>query len=207
MMIIITGAYILSSVNINLPGNNQGYAPVQPIEFSHRLHSGDLEIDCQYCHSDVDKSRYAGIPSASTCMNCHKFVTALRDKQILENDRAKEQNIQPEMIVSDELQKLYTSVGFDIKIMKYDSLAVKIPIRWLQVHKLPDFVYFEHRAHITAEVNCTQCHGNVANMERIEQIEDLSMGWCINCHRDVKNGKIKELEGKKPSIDCGVCHY
>ncbi len=188
-----------------LPGNQQGYEPSQPIAFSHRLHAGDLQISCFYCHSGADKSRHAGIPAANVCMNCHRFVTAPLGAIRAEDELAKKENRAPRHIVSPELQKLYNALALNDQI-KPDAAKVTHPIAWVKVHNLPDFVYFDHRAHVNAGVDCQQCHGPVDTMERMRQVSDLSMGWCVNCHRNVtQNG----LAGKKvyASLDCSTCHY
>ena len=194
------------SIDMNLPGLNQGYAPEQPIAFSHRLHSGELGMRCQYCHSGVEKSRHAGIPSASTCMNCHKFVTA-SSKAMGGRQRAPEESPNPSRPVSQELSKLYLAFGFDPKTMEWDERRAGKPIEWIRVHSLPDFVHFDHRSHVNAGVGCERCHGPVETMERVSQWSDLTMGWCVNCHRDVTKGRIASLEGRSASIDCSVCHY
>ncbi len=198
----------LDSVNINLPGINQGYAPEQPIAFSHRLHSGDLQIACVYCHAGAERSRHAGIPSANICMNCHRFVPAAWSKIQIENQRAQKENRAPEPVVSEQLKKLYRAVSFNADEMKFEKTPYSgEPIRWVRVYNLPDFVFFDHRSHVNAGVTCQTCHGPVETMERVAQVPDLTMGWCVNCHRDVKNGKFPELKGKNPSISCTVCHY
>ena len=205
---LVTGTIIYaSSVDLNLPGNNQGYAPEQPIAFSHRLHSGDLQIDCQYCHTGVDKSRHAGIPPASICMNCHRFVTSSWDQVKIEEQKAQAENRDMQIPVSEELSKLYTAVGFDTEKMQYDPNNPGKAIEWVRVHSLPAFVYFDHRRHVNVDVACQQCHGPVETMEKISQERDLSMGWCVNCHRDVNNCIMAELQGKNPSTSCAVCHY
>ncbi len=200
-------AIFFSAADINLPGNHQGYAPEQPISFSHRLHSGDLEMSCLYCHSGVEKSPVAGIPAAMTCMNCHRFVTGNWDETQIEQQRADQENRDARFIVSAELAKLYQSVGFNTEEMRYEDDALTRPIEWIRIHQLPDFVFFDHRSHVTAGVACQSCHGAVEAMERISQFSDLSMGWCVNCHRDVNNGLVSELQGKFASTECGVCHY
>lgn len=207
-IILVVGTTIyVCHVSINLPGVNQGYAPKQPIAFSHRLHSGDLQIQCLYCHTGADKSRHAGIPSATTCMNCHKFVTASWDKVEMEAQKAQEENREILRPVSDELKKLYAAVGFDIERMKYHENRGGKPIEWIRVHNLPDFVYFDHRRHVNADVTCQQCHGSVETMKKVSQVNDLTMGWCVNCHRDVNNGQFPDLQDKFASTNCAGCHY
>lgn len=176
------------------PGNNQGYEPVQPIAFSHKLHSGDMQIACAYCHLAAATSRYAGIPAVSTCMNCHKSVTAslAAQKQV----PAKE---------STELRKMYDALALDEKLAPIAGRTPK-PIVWRRVHQLPDFVYFDHRAHIAASVTCQTCHGPVETMDRVRQVGTLAMGWCVNCHRDTNRTGVA---GKpvQASTDCVTCHY
>ena len=187
------------------PGNNRGYEPVQPIAYSHRLHAGQLKVPCAYCHSGAEKSRYAGIPAASTCMNCHQAVRATSTATASEEKAAAQENRAPNLIESPELRKLYDALALDADLVPIEGKAQK-PIAWTQVHALPDFVYFDHRAHITAGAACQTCHGPIETMERVRQSETLSMGWCVNCHRDVnENG----LNGKPvhASIDCVTCHF
>ncbi len=208
LLALIAGTVIYArSVNINLPGVDQGYAPPQPIAFSHRLHSGDLQIRCLYCHDTADKSRHAGIPPAATCMNCHRFVTASWDKVKIAEQEAKKENRELRIPVADELKKLYDAVGFNTATMKYDPSRTPRPIQWIRVHALPDFVYFDHRRHVNAGVTCQRCHGPVETMERVAQVSDLTMGWCVNCHRAVNSGRIPELQGRYASTSCGVCHF
>jgi len=188
-----------------LPGSQQGYEPLQPIAYSHLLHAGELQIDCLYCHSGAETSRHAGIPSASTCMNCHKFITASLGALRAEDELAQQENRRPREIVSPEVAKIYAALGL-AEDRERDPSAQTRPIEWVKVHNLPDYVYFDHRAHVSAGVRCQTCHGPVETMERLRQAEDLSMGWCVNCHRDVtENG----LAGKavSASIDCVTCHY
>jgi hypothetical protein len=176
------------------PGNNQGYSPSQPIAFSHKLHSGDMKIACVYCHLGAESSRYAGIPASNICMNCHGRVTASFAEQQ-----------KPKPVESPELRKLYDAMALDGALAPIAGKVPK-PIAWQRVHQLPDFVYFDHRAHITASVQCQQCHGSVESMERMRQAETLAMGWCVNCHRDVNRTGV----AGKPvhaSIDCVTCHY
>lgn len=177
-----------------LPGNNQGYEPDQPIAFSHKLHAGDMQIACAYCHAGAESSRHAGIPALNVCMNCHERVTA---------SLAMQQKAEP--IESPELRKLYDALALDDVLAPIDGRTPK-PIAWQRVHRLPDFVYFDHRAHVTASVPCQQCHGPVETMDRVRQHETLAMGWCVNCHRGVN---VTGVAGKPvlASIDCVTCHY
>lgn len=189
----------------HLPGNQKDYSPVQPIAFSHRLHAGELSVPCIYCHYGAERSRHAGVPSFSVCMNCHRFVTATFGAVRAEDELAKKEKRDPRRVVSPEILKIYDAMGLD-ESMKRDPSKPLTPVSWIKVHNLPDFVYFDHRRHVNVGVECQRCHGPVETMERVTQVLDLSMGFCVNCHRDItKNG----LNGKSvnASIDCGGCHY
>jgi hypothetical protein len=208
---LLTAAPNIASVH--LPGNQIGYEPVQPIAFSHRLHAGELNVSCLYCHSGAERSRHAGIPAASTCMNCHRFVTATRGAVRAEDEAAAQEKRASRRIVSPEIQKLY------------DAVAQSRPIAWTKIHNLPDFVYFNHAPHVNAGVKCQACHGPVETMERVRQVSDLGMGWCVNCHRGVNRAGINgdgnftsasapAAQAPQPvthrvyaSIDCSTCHY
>ena len=187
------------------PGNNQGYEPVQPIAYSHRLHAGELQISCFYCHAGAETSRYAGIPSANICENCHRAVTASLAATKGEEELATQQNRDVRAVVSPELKKLHDALALDNNRLPVAG-RTPTPIVWTKVDALPDFVYFDHRAHVSAGVVCQRCHGPVESMERVRQVETLAMGWCVNCHRDVSrtgvNGKPVHA-----SIDCVTCHY
>jgi hypothetical protein len=188
-----------------LPDREQGYAPVQPIAYSHRLHAGELQIDCQFCHGGATESRHAGIPSSDVCMKCHKIVTSSFDVLQDEIRQADEQQRQPQPIVSEELRKLYDSLRLDASLQPQEAApAASIP--WVRVHNLPDYVYFDHRAHVAAGVTCQRCHGPVESMERVRQFASLSMGWCVNCHRDATQNGI-DGRAVHASTDCAVCHY
>ena len=193
--VLFSGGLLASrSAMFRLPGNHQGYEPVQPIAYSHRLHAGELQIQCQYCHFGADKSRHAGIPPASVCMNCHKFVTAPLGAVRAEDELAEKEKRAPRPVVSAELRKLY------------DAVSTNTPIAWTRIHALPDFAYFDHRPHVAAGVACQQCHGPVESMERVRQVSDLTMGWCVNCHRDANRTGVA---GKRvnASINCSTCHF
>ena len=189
----------------HLPGNQQGYEPVQPIAFSHRMHAGELKIACLYCHFGAEKSRHAGVPAASMCMNCHRLVNAAWDVTFQQYVEGLKNNTAPQRIISPELQKLYDSLGLDSQLQP-DPKKQTTPIAWVKVHDLPDYACFDHRAHATAGVECQRCHGPVESMDRIRQVQDLSMAWCIECHR---NPGQTGPAGKplRPSTDCAVCHY
>ena len=179
---------------LRVPGNHQGYSPTQPIAYSHRLHAGELGIDCLYCHTAAERGRYAGIPAATVCMNCHKAVTATRAAEVAEEKAAKAANRKFVPIISPELRKLYRALGLNDE-RKRDPAIEPHPIQWARIHRVPDFVAFDHRSHTTAAVACQACHGPVETMERVRQHSTLLMGWCVNCHRQ-----------NQATLDCGACH-
>lgn len=188
-----------------LPDNQRGYAPAQPVAYSHRLHAGELGIACRFCHSAVDRGRHAGIPAADVCMKCHSFVAASFDVQQAETKRAEEEGRKPDTIVSDELRRLYDALGIeDPKAPLTEEQARSIP--WVRVHDLPDYACFDHSAHTAAGVSCQKCHGPVETMERVRQIESLSMGWCVNCHREATRDGV---EGRPvhATLNCSACHH
>lgn len=218
-VVISLAAALTGARSYHLPDNQQDYQPAQPIAFSHHLHAGQLSIDCQYCHTGAETSRHAGIPSANVCMNCHSVVTSswgavmAEDKRIEElkkiameeNRELTEADLTPSLPESKELRKLYDSLALNIDRLRDPEKQVT-PIEWVKVHNLPDYVHFDHRAHVAADVDCQTCHGNVESMERLRQVESLSMGWCINCHRESNRTGVK---GKpvNASLDCTTCHY
>lgn len=127
-----------------------GYRPDQPVPYSHKLHAGDLGIDCRYCHHNVEKWSVANLPPTQTCMNCHQLILPASDKLMPVRE----------------------------------SWEIKAPIQWVRVHDLPDYSYFNHSIHLNAGVGCQSCHGDIAHMEKVTQVEPLSMGWCLDCHRN-----------------------
>lgn len=146
-------------------GRQQGYQPTQPIKFSHALHAGKNKIDCQYCHFTAAESKHANIPSVSTCMNCHAAVQS------------------GPQYGKTEINKIYEAVGWDPATNTYSKEPKKV--EWVRIHNLPDHVYFNHSQHVTAgKVECQTCHGPIETMEEVYQYSPLSMGWCINCHRN-----------------------
>lgn len=178
-------------------GVQQGYQPKQPIAFSHQLHAGQYEIQCQYCHTGVELGKSANIPSANICMNCHTHI----------------QNVGGQDGISTEIQKIYNAVDNNQ------------PIEWVRVHNLPDLAYFNHAQHVAVGgIECQTCHGEIQEMEVVYQHSSLTMGWCIDCHRqteirsvgneyydklvqlhsDSKNAlKVKDIGG----LECAKCHY
>jgi hypothetical protein len=210
-MVLLVGLVLSSLVLVGrlksypLPGYQQGYEPEQPIAFSHRLHAGDIQISCLYCHYGAETSPHAGIPPASICMTCHRFVTAVQKHLLPEITEARKAKRALQPIVSPELQKLYDALGLDSNLEPDPGKAPK-PIGWVKVHNLPAFTCFDHRSHTNAGLTCQRCHGPVEKMERVRQVADLSMGWCVNCHR--QSGRTN-LAGKtaQSSTDCATCHH
>ena len=204
--ILLVGVSLLSALSsYRLPGNNQGYRPVQPIAYSHRVHAGEMAIACLYCHSGAERSRTAGIPSANVCMNCHQYVSASLGALREEERSAKEDGREPRPVVSPELQVLYDALGLNEELQP-DPARQQRPIEWVKVHSLPDFVAFDHRPHVVAGVACQRCHGPIESMDRVRQFENLTMGWCVDCHRESAGTR---LAGRpvNPSLDCVTCHY
>jgi len=188
-----------------MPDNQQGYAPKQPIAFSHQLHSGELQIDCKFCHSSADSSRYAGYPASDVCMKCHRYVTAPFDEMQQEMQLADKEGRKPEIIISPELKKLYESLALDDNFQPIEGATPK-SIPWVRVHNLPAYACFNHEAHVTAGVTCQTCHGPIESMERVRQFSTLSMGWCVNCHREATRDGINGRP-VQASTDCTVCHH
>jgi len=218
LLLMLASAYFLYGYLMQI-GVDQDYQPVQPIHFSHKIHAGDNGIDCKYCHSSARVSKTSGIPSLNVCMNCHKNINEFTgDKDSLYVDHSKE-------FYTAEIQKLYDAVGWDKTAQKYTG--VQKPVKWVRIHNLPDFVYFNHSQHVSvAGVECQKCHGPVETFEVMKQNAPLTMGWCINCHRetDVKvegndyYAKIHDELAKKYGVqkltaanmggtECGKCHY
>lgn len=199
-------------------GVDEGYQPVQPIHFSHKIHAGDNKIDCQLCHSSARSSKTSGIPSLNVCMNCHLNIDEYNGEEDLANGYTKD-------FYDAEIQKLYDAVGWDPEEHAYTG--EEKPVKWVRIHNLPDFAYFNHAQHVTAGgLDCQQCHGPVEEMEIMTQHSQLTMGWCIECHRTTNvamegNGyyeKIHEELSKKYGVErltvaqmggleCGKCHY
>lgn len=207
LLILVFGLLVIFSNNTyHLPGNQQDYEPVQPIDFSHRLHAGEMSISCMYCHSGAETSLHAGIPATSVCMNCHKYVSTPLDESRLEEEQAANEGRDIRQLTSSEIVKIYTAMGYNADLTLHEEDRTH-PIQWIKVHNLPDFVYFSHKPHIAAGVDCSDCHGDVKSMERIKQVEDLSMGWCLSCHR--KDHDFDEIVPERTQLlsDCSTCHY
>ena len=198
-------------------GVDQNYSPIQPIHYSHRIHAGSNGIDCKYCHSSARVSKHAGIPSLNVCMNCHKNIAEVSDTTATPEYSKAFYDLQ--------IQKLYDAVGWDKANQKYTGKTE--PVKWVRIHNLPDFAYFNHSQHVTvAGIECQKCHGPVQTYEIQKQFAPLTMGWCINCHRETNvkmegnayYTKIHEELSKRYGVDkltaaqmggleCGKCHY
>lgn len=192
------------AVDYPMPGNDIGYAPAQPLRYSHRLHAGELGIGCAYCHSGVERSRHAGIPPLSVCMNCHQFISAPLGAIKAEQEQAKTENRPVRRIVSPDIHALYAAQGLNDE-GKPDPNLQPTAVEWVKVHDLADFVYFDHRRHVNGGVECQECHGPVDTMEVMRQTNDLSMGWCLDCHRRLE-GTTRKNHALHPSLDCMNCH-
>lgn len=189
-------------------GVQQNYQPKQPIAFSHKIHAGQYEIDCKYCHTGVMKGKQANIPSPNICMNCHSQIASGTNTG------------------TGEISKIYAAVGWNPDSAKYTG-KVK-PIEWVRIHNLPDLAYFNHAQHVNVGgVECETCHGPIKEMEVVKQYSLLTMGWCVNCHRqtDVASkgnayydklmqfhdpdttGKVKMKVEDIGGLECGKCHY
>jgi hypothetical protein len=186
-----------------------GYSPEQPVPFSHQVHAGQMGLDCRYCHTTVERAAFAAVPPTAVCMNCHRTIT--RDGNNLVRQSAA------------------------VELLR-QSVETGDPVRWVRVHDLPDYVYFDHSAHVARGVSCVACHGRIDTMEQVYQVETLSMGWCLDCHRDpaphlrpvehvtdlgwdltqdvgITEKDARELGGRlmreggiSPSVDCSTCH-
>ena len=198
-------------------GVDQDYAPIQPIHYSHRIHAGSNGINCNYCHSSARVSKHSGIPSLNVCMNCHKNIAEVSDTTATA-EYSKE-------FYDKEIDKLYKAVGWDKVNQKYTGKTE--PVKWVRIHNLQSFVYFNHSQHVTVGgIACQTCHGPVQTYEIQKQFAPLTMSWCIDCHRktEVKMEgndyykKIHEQLSKKYGVDkltaaqmggleCGKCHY
>ncbi|HBF13993.1 MAG TPA: cytochrome C [Deltaproteobacteria bacterium] len=161
LLLVLVGGFFLVRFLWGL-GNNLGYAPDQPIPFSHKIHAGDNKIPCLYCHSNADNSKHSTIPSMNVCMNCHRVVKT-------------------ESPFIQELTKTYN-----------EGKAFE----WVKVNDVPDYVYFNHKRHVTKGIDCAQCHGDVASKAKIDQVQTLQMGFCMDCHR-----------ANYVPTDCLTCHH
>jgi cytochrome c2 len=234
IFIAVIGLLVVGFQGLTNIGVMENYKPDQPIAFSHKLHAGDLEVECVYCHNSAEKSKHAGIPTVNVCMNCHKGI------------------VEGTTTGTEEISKIHNAAGFDPSTMSYSGETE--PIKWVKVHNMPDHVYFNHSQHVVVGgLDCAQCHGDMKNetvarvmtTEDLNAVEDndikftrptLTMGWCIECHGqksvDIKSanasGYYKEihnrlnkdkktyqkyLEDDKITVaelggwECAKCHY
>ncbi len=263
--LIVLGGY--TTVNNGIAfGRQQGYAPDQPIKFSHAMHAGLQGINCQYCHDGARQSKHASIPAANTCMNCHKAIekgSQFGTQELTKifasigYDPSTDKYIENyDKLSNDEIKAIYTKwisesylkekslteldrrgirtvneQWHEISSSLTNELKDKIsgPIEWTRIHMLPDHVYFNHSQHVTiGKLECQQCHGKVQEMDVMYQYAPLSMGWCVNCHRQTavqfKENEYYETykqyhealaKGEKSKItvedigglECQKCHY
>lgn len=215
-ILILVGSYLMFGYLMQI-GVDQGYQPIQPIHFSHKIHAGDNEINCKFCHSAARTSQTSGIPSLNVCMNCHVTISEVAPETATA-EYSKE-------FYDGEIQKLYHAVGWNPAEQAYTGEPE--PVKWIRIHNLPDFAYFNHSQHVSVGgISCQTCHGPVETMEVMYQNAPLTMGWCINCHRETKiraegnlyYQKVHEELSKKygieeftvaqmGGIECAKCHY
>ncbi|TXD46809.1 c-type cytochrome [Polaribacter sp. IC073] len=220
IFLLLVGAYFLFGTLFTV-GVDQGYQPIQPIAFSHKIHSGENKIDCQYCHSSAKHSKHSGIPSVNVCMNCHKAISEVAEGTEIQWNGQTYGKTQ----LDKEIAKVYDAAGWDPEELVYTG--EEKPVKWIRIHNLPDFAYYNHSQHVTvAGVKCQKCHGPVEEMDEMYQYSPLTMGWCIDCHRetnvDLKSNdyyaKIHDQLAKKYGVErvtisqlggleCGKCHY
>ena len=227
VILFIVGGYYVTKAAIGLQ-RQKNYEPVQPIYYSHKVHAGLNQINCLYCHGNAYEGKSATVPSVNICMNCHKTITSYEKGPKLYGRDGKEIN------GTAEIAKVHKAAGFDpARPNDWDATKAK-PIEWVRIHSLPDHVYFNHSQHTRAgKVQCQTCHGNIPEMDEVKQFSELSMGWCINCHRntkvdfdynntsgnkfysiyekfhdDIKSGKMDSVTVKDiGGLECQKCHY
>ena len=220
IILFLVGGYVTFQSAQGL-GRSKNYQPEQPIYYSHTVHAGINQINCLYCHGGAQESKHANIPSVNVCMNCHMGINEyVKGPQLLREDGSKVDG-------TAEIQKLYQYAGWDPDSKKYTGKGKAI--EWIRIHNLPDHVYFNHSQHVTAgKQNCQTCHGEIQKMGEVYQYSDLSMGWCINCHReskvqftenkfysiyekfheDLKKGTLDSVTVEKiGGTECQKCHY
>ena len=211
MAVVLVGVLNVLYWTLMGVGVNTNYAPEQPIKFSHKIHAGDNQINCVYCHSSAEKGKTSGIPSVNVCMNCHKGIS------------------EGKRWGTEEIAKIYEAAGWNPETSRYDK--PEKPIKWIKIHNLPDHVYFNHSQHVVVgQVECQTCHGEVESFDYpMHQHAELTMGWCINCHKEtevkmkgnayydkmhaelVEKYKDQGLEKFTVSqiggMECAKCHY
>ena len=234
LVLFMIGGYNTVSSAIEL-GRMKDYQPEQPIYYSHKVHAGTNQISCLYCHGSAQDGKHSGIPSVNVCMNCHMAIKEYKGDPIVKEDGKT-------LDANAEIQKLYSYAGWNSETKQYnpDNNNDGVPdgahaIPWVKIHNLPDHVYFNHSQHVkVGKQNCQTCHGNIQEMPEVKQFSDLSMGWCINCHReskvdfynketkegnkfysiyekfhtDIKNHKLDSVTVEKiGGTECQKCHY
>ena len=234
LVLFMIGGYNTVSSAIEL-GRMKDYQPEQPIYYSHKVHAGTNQISCLYCHGSAQDGKHSGIPSVNVCMNCHMAIKEYKGDPIVKEDGKT-------LDANAEIQKLYDYAGWNPETKQYnpDNNKDGVPdgahaIPWVKIHNLPDHVYFNHSQHVkVGKQNCQTCHGNIQEMPEVKQFADLSMGWCINCHReskvdfynketkegnkfysiyekfhnDIKNHKMDSVTVEKiGGTECQKCHY
>ncbi len=225
LVLFCFGGYMTINAAIGL-GRMKNYQPEQPIYYSHKVHAGTNQINCLYCHSGAQDSKFSNIPSVNVCMNCHMAVKEYKGDPIVRENGTPVNG-------TAEIQKLYSYAGWNPDTKKYDKPGK--PIEWVKIHNLPDHVYFNHSQHVkVGKQQCQTCHGPIQEMPEVYQFSELSMGWCINCHReskvnfynketgtgnkfysiyekfhnDIKNGKLDSVTVEKiGGTECQKCHY
>ena len=225
LVLFCLGGYITINAAMGL-GRMKNYQPEQPIYYSHKVHAGTNQINCLYCHGGAQEGKQASIPSVNVCMNCHKAIKEYKGDVITREDGK-------EVSGTAEIQKLYTYAGWNPDAKKYDKPGKAI--EWVRIHNLPDHVYFNHSQHVTVgKQQCQTCHGPIQEMPEVYQFSELSMGWCINCHRetkvnfynketgegnkfysiyekfskDIRSGKMDSVTVEKiGGTECQKCHY
>lgn len=227
LVFFVIAGYFLAKGAVGLQ-RQTGYQPEQPIFYSHKVHAGINQINCLYCHGNAWESKSAAIPSVNVCMNCHKTIQAYEKGPELFNEEGEKVD------GTAEIAKLYKYAGFDPKNADAWDPSKAKPIEWTKIHNLPDHVFFSHAQHVRAgKVQCQTCHGEITAMDEVKQVSELSMGWCVNCHRetkvdfnydstggnkfysiyekfhnDIKGGKMDSVTVKDiGGLECQKCHY
>ncbi len=222
VMLFLFGGYLTVTGAIGL-GRMKSYEPEQPVFYSHKVHAGTNQISCLYCHGNTEQGKQANIPPVNVCMNCHLAINEYKGPDKLIDGNGNERD------GTAEIQKLYKYAGFEYGKL-WDPTKAQ-PIAWIRIHNLPDHVYFNHSQHVkVGKIQCQTCHGEIQKMNEVYQFADLSMGWCINCHRntqvqfkdngfysiyekyheEIKNGTLDTSRitvEKVGGTECQKCHY
>ena len=225
IILIIVGGYFTARGAIGF-GRNKGYVPSQPIFYSHKVHAGVNQVNCLYCHGGAQDGKHANIPSVNVCMNCHVTINEYKGKEKLYSEDGEE------IDGTAQIKELYKYANYTPGQKDPWDATKATAIPWKKIHNLPDHVYFNHSQHVVAgKQQCQTCHGEITKMDEVKQFSDLSMGWCINCHREtkvqfkengfysiyqkyhdeLKNGKMDSTKGvtveKIGGTECQKCHY